>query len=170
MAAAVIAYASNIDNLSVLGPAVKLMSNKHCGLQVQPEHYTIVENNMMLSIAEILGDSVTEEIASGWQESLQFLSRVLIENEDAMYKQAAARSGGWTGWKQFSVGKQDIAQDTVLLTFTADEPQPIDFTPGQFLTIRVDGVESPRHYTIVSTPGAKYLQCAVKNINGEMSN
>jgi len=146
------------------------MSNKHCGLQVQPEHYTIVENNMMLAIAEILGDSVTEEIASGWHESLQFLSGVLISSENEMYKHAAARRGGWNGWKEFNATRQEIAQDTMLITFTAcDDRQPIDFTPGQFLTIRVDGVESPRHYTIVSSPGSKFLQCAVKNINGEMS-
>lgn len=147
------------------------MSNKHCGLQVLPEHYTIVENNMMLSIAEILGDNVTEEIASGWQEALQFLSGILINNEESLYKHAASRSGGWMGWKQFIANKKEIAKDTMLLTFhPCDNPSsPIDFTPGQFLTIRVDGVEAPRHYTIVSPPGAQYLQCAVKNINGEMS-
>jgi len=126
---------------------------------------------MMLAIADTLGDNVTEEIAAGWQESLQFLSGVLISNEDAMYKLAAGKSGGWTGWKQFEVSKKEIATDTMLFTFTAcHDIMPIDFTPGQFLTIRVDGVESPRHYTIVSVPGSKFLQIAVKNINGEMSN
>ena len=37
LAHAVVAYASNIENLSVLGPAVEAMAVKHCGLQVLPE-------------------------------------------------------------------------------------------------------------------------------------
>lgn len=39
-------YASNIDKLHTLGPAVQLMAVKHCGLQVLPEHYSIVHDNV----------------------------------------------------------------------------------------------------------------------------
>ena len=42
LADAVVAYASNIDNLSALagfeGSPVQLMAHKHCALQVMPEH------------------------------------------------------------------------------------------------------------------------------------
>ena len=37
LAHAVVAYASNIENLGVLGSAVEAMAVKHCGLQVLPE-------------------------------------------------------------------------------------------------------------------------------------
>jgi len=59
------------------------ISVKHCGLQIQPNDYDIVEQNMMQTIGEVLGDAVTPDVARGWSESLEFLSGVLINNEIA---------------------------------------------------------------------------------------
>ena len=42
LAGAICAYFSNIDNLDVLGPAVEVLAQKHCSLNIQPEHYPIV--------------------------------------------------------------------------------------------------------------------------------
>src|SRR3546814_13075161 len=36
---AILAYASNIDNLAALAPAVERIVQKHVGLQILPEHY-----------------------------------------------------------------------------------------------------------------------------------
>lgn len=36
---AILAYASNIDNLGALAPAVERIVQKHVGLQILPEHY-----------------------------------------------------------------------------------------------------------------------------------
>jgi nitric oxide dioxygenase len=142
------------------------MAVKHCGLQVLPQHYSIVEDNLMLTIGEVLGDAVTEEVASGWKEAVQFLSGTLINVEENLYSEAEKRQGGWRGWKQFLVKEHEkIADGTVLVTLAADN-LPIDFSPGQFLTIRANDVEAPRHYTIVSSPGEKFLQIAVKQVEG----
>ena len=59
---AVVAYAQNIENLSALGPAVELMAAKHCGLQVLPQHYPIVEENFMGAVGEVLGDAVMDVV------------------------------------------------------------------------------------------------------------
>lgn len=44
------------------------------------------------------------------------------------------------------------------------------FTPGQYLSLVVDpqgdGLTAPRHYTVTSPPGANFLQCTVKKIQG----
>src|SRR5688500_4000483 len=42
LAGAICAYAANIDNLGALGPAVELISQKHCSLGIEPQHYPIV--------------------------------------------------------------------------------------------------------------------------------
>ena len=52
---AVVAYAQNIENLGALGPAVELIAAKHCGLQVLPHHYPIVEKHFMGAVGEVLG-------------------------------------------------------------------------------------------------------------------
>ncbi len=38
LAAAICAYAANIDNLEVLGGAVELIAHKHASLMIKPEH------------------------------------------------------------------------------------------------------------------------------------
>ncbi|MGB4923867.1 MAG: globin domain-containing protein, partial [Candidatus Nitrotoga sp.] len=55
LAGAICAYAANIDNLEVLGGAVELIAQKHASLQVKPEHYPVVGENLLASIREVLG-------------------------------------------------------------------------------------------------------------------
>ena len=98
LANAIIAYALNIDNLGALGDAVELIASKHCGLQVLPEHYPIVHDNLLIAVAEVLKPAVTPEIGAAWSEAVNFLAKLLIDNEEGRYEAAAARSGGWRGW------------------------------------------------------------------------
>lgn len=166
LANAVIAYASHIDQLHLLSRAVDLIAHKHCGLQVLPEHYAIVEKNLMIAIAEVLGDAVTAEVGAAWTEAVQALSKILIDHEEGLYKVAEAKKGGWRGWKEFTIDAKDmIADDVALLTLKCNGSDAFDFTPGQFLTVRLslkDG--NPRHYTVVSEPGATHLQIAVRHV------
>ena len=55
LAGAIAAYAANIDNLDVLGGAVELIAQKHASLQIKPDHYPIVGENLLASIKEVLG-------------------------------------------------------------------------------------------------------------------
>ena len=42
LAAAIVAYARNIDNLGVLASRVERIAQKHVGLNIKPEHYPFV--------------------------------------------------------------------------------------------------------------------------------
>lgn len=173
---AVLAYATNIDNLGVLGPAVGIMATKHCALQVQPEHYQIVHDNLMASIAEVLGpDVATAEVAGGWSEAVMFLAQILIDAEAELYTAAAERQGGWRGWRDFVLdSKTEHGKDIATFTFKAADGYTggFDFTPGQYMSLNLhmkdaegDAI-SPRHYTITSSPGDSTLSCTVKRIPG----
>ena len=61
LAHAVWAYASNIDNLGALGPAVRRISQKHASLGVLPEQYPVVGEHLLAAMAETLGDAFTDE-------------------------------------------------------------------------------------------------------------
>jgi len=169
LANSIVAYASNIDDLSPLTGAVETIAHKHCGLGVEPQHYSIVHKNLMESIGHIMGDAVTPEIGAGWSEAVLALAKVLYETEGKLYKEAEERPGGWKGVKDFRVvGTRSVAKDCVELTFKpVDGEGPIDFTPGQFLTLHLhkDGA-TPRHYTVTNAPGKDYLQCCPKLIPG----
>ena len=180
LAEAVLAFATHIENLAVLGPAVERMCTKHCALQVLPEHYTIVHDNLMEAIGEVLGAAVTPEVGAGWSEAVMALAGILIDREAALYDAAAARAGGWRGWKEFEVA--DITQhvggvSTFTLKAKDGSAQGIEFTPGQYLTVDVGATDAdgdfiaPRHYTITSAPGSEFLQCTVKALEkGAVSN
>ena len=53
LASAVLAYAENIENLAVLGDAVNQIITKHVSLNIQPEQYSIVGENLLASISEV---------------------------------------------------------------------------------------------------------------------
>jgi len=85
LAAAVGAYAANIDNLSVLDKAIEKMVSAHVRTNVQPEHYPIVGISILEAIKKVLGDAATEEILEAWKEAYFFLADVLIEKEKEAY-------------------------------------------------------------------------------------
>lgn len=167
---AVVAYASNIDNLEVLGDAVNLIAHKHCALGVKPEHYPIVHDNLMQSIAHVMGDAATPEVAGGWSEAVDALAGILISTEEGLYKAAEQKAGGWRGTKEFKVvAMRHPSDDTAEVTFGAVDGSsgPIDFTPGQYTTVnlRKEGA-TPRHYTLVGKPSDSTLQVCVKAVKG----
>lgn len=170
LANAVIAYASNIDQLGNLQQAVDVIAHKHCGLGVLPEHYCIVEKNLMLAIGTVLGDTVTPAIANAWNEAVHSLSCILIEREEQLYSQAEQRSGGFRTWKDFRVvEKRTIADNTTYLKFQPADGTAtrFDFTPGQFITLQCDVGDqyaARRHYTVVSRPGDDHLAIAVRAV------
>ncbi|CAM9422630.1 unnamed protein product, partial [Ectocarpus fasciculatus] len=174
LANAIIAYALNIDNLGALGDAVELIASKHCGLQVLPEHYPIVHDNLLIAVAEVLKPAVTPEIGAAWSEAVNFLAKLLIDQEENRYVAAAARSGGWRGWRDFTVSQiDDLSTGVKTFRFVPQDGSSAayEFTPGQYLSIRVDvngdgSYTSPRHYTVTSKPGETFLEVSTKKIDG----
>jgi nitric oxide dioxygenase len=47
LAAAIVAYARNIDNLGALASRVERIAQKHVGLNVLPEHYPAVAKSLL---------------------------------------------------------------------------------------------------------------------------
>jgi len=168
LSAAVVEYALNIDTLGNLGPLLERINHRHVALNIQPEHYPIVHANLMAAIGEVLGAAVTPEIGQAWGNAVTFLAEVCIEAEKALAAKLADRQGGWIGEKEFELSDRvDMASGVVSFQFKRkDYSGGYDFTPGQYLTLRV-GSRAPRHYTITSKSGADVLQCTVKNVSKE---
>src|SRR3954467_1511575 len=55
LAAAVIAYARNIDTLGALASRVERIAQKHVGLNILPEHYPAVAEALLGAIKDVLG-------------------------------------------------------------------------------------------------------------------
>src|SRR5919112_706372 len=90
LAAAVLAYAQNIDNLGALAPAVERIAQKHVGLNILPEHYSHVAEALLGAIKDVLGTAATDEILAAWGEAYWFLAHVLIGRESTIYSSLAS--------------------------------------------------------------------------------
>jgi len=179
LAASIVAYASNISDLSPLlvpGGPVEAICHRHCALAVYPQQYTVVYENVMAAIAKVLGSVVSPEIGAAWSEAVLFLAKAFIDLEESIYQMLENREGGWSGPIPFEVSEiVDVAKDVKSISFKPPkgsilEKQRFEFSPGQYLSLQIDidgdGLTAPRHYTVTSPPFADFLQCTVKKIPG----
>lgn len=91
LAAAILAYARNIDKLGNLGSAVNRMVARHVETGVRPEHYPLVAEALLPAIREVLGaDVAADEVLAAWGEAYWMLADILIAAEAQAYEGAAA--------------------------------------------------------------------------------
>lgn len=167
LAAAICAYAANIDNLEVLGGAVELIAQKHASLRIKPEHYPIVGENLLASIREVLGDAATDDIMDAWAEAYGFLADILIGREAQIYKEQAQAAGGWEDFKKFRIQKKERESDNITSFYLIPSDGSIlpSFKPGQYITVRVpygNNSTTMRNYSLSDLPGLDYLRISVK--------
>lgn len=167
LAAAICAYAANIDNLTVLGGAVELIAQKHASLQIKPEHYPIVGSNLLASIREVLGEGATDEVIAAWGEAYGFLADIFIGREQQIYHEHRDMPHGWEGFKTFRVVRKEPENDVITSFYLepADGSGVPAFKPGQYITVRVPspcGHTTMRNYSLSDKPGQPWFRISVK--------
>jgi hemoglobin-like flavoprotein len=90
LAAAILAFAKNVDNLPALGQAVERMATRHVDTGVKPEHYPAVAAALLPAIKDVLGDAVDETVLDAWGQAYWVLADILIGREQQMYTAEAA--------------------------------------------------------------------------------
>jgi nitric oxide dioxygenase len=167
LAGAICAYAANIDNLGVLGPAVELIAQKHCSLGIQPEQYPIVGKHLLAAIRDVLGSAATDEIVNAWAEAYGLLAQVCINREQAIYHDQTAAPGGWNGYRRFIVDRKTPESSIVTSFYLRPEDGGAlpAFKPGQYITVRINHPKtptSPRNYSLSDRPGLGHYRISVK--------
>lgn len=167
LAAAILAYARNIDNLDALVPVVERIAHKHIGYHILPEHYDYVARALIGAIADVLGDAVNDEILQAWGEAYWFLANILIDREANIRNDLESRKGGWNGWRSFAIsGKQRESDVITSFTLSPVDGMPVlAHRPGQYLTLRLklgDGRTIKRNYSISCAPNNDQYRISVK--------
>jgi nitric oxide dioxygenase len=167
LAAAIVAYARNIDNLGVLASRVERIAQKHVGLNIKAEHYPVVGASLLGAIKDVLGDAATDEIMAAWGDAYALLADVLIAREKAIYEEHAAAPGGWTDWREFTVESTRPESDIVrsFRLRPADGGPVMRHRPGQYLTFALELPEHgllKRNYSISSGPDGTSYRITVK--------
>jgi len=59
-----------------------------------------------------------------------------------------------------------LSASTIRLSVTLDQPDALDFLPGQYVNVKVPGTEHTRSYSFSSAPGAGVASFVVRNVPG----
>ncbi|APC91568.1 MULTISPECIES: NO-inducible flavohemoprotein [Francisella] len=164
LAAAILAYAKNIDNLEVLGQAIELIAQKHASLQIKAEHYPIVGTNLIESIKEVLSLSDSDDVIIAWTEAYNLLAEILINREKDIYKENL-ENYGWDNFKELELVKKENESVNAYSFYLKNSSfDKFDFRPGQYITVRFpyNGTTTMRNYSISSATGEDYLRITVK--------
>jgi nitric oxide dioxygenase len=167
LAAAILAYAQNIENLGALMPVVERIAYKHVGYHILPEHYPFVANALLAAIKEVLGDAATDEILAAWGEAYWFLADILKSREVVLRDEIMAAQGGWNGWRRFVVAEK-LRESGTITSFVLrpeDGGPVLRHKPGQYLTFRLKPQGRPelkRNYSISCGPNGEYYRISVK--------
>lgn len=172
LAGSLFAYASNIDNLGALAPAVELICNKHASLYIKPDDYKIVGKYLLEAMKQVLGDALTPEIHDAWAAAYWQLANLFIDREASIYK----KNDGWTDWRQFRIDRK-VPESEEITSFYL---KPVDgkplpkYRPGQYISVRVFVPDlkypQPRQYSLSDMPRPDYYRISVKKEAGLTTN
>jgi nitric oxide dioxygenase len=164
LAAAVFAYAANIDKPEVLKPVINRIVHKHASLGIKTEHYPIVGRHLLSAIKEVLGEAATEPLLNAWSEAYSMLADLLISEERKLYSNHSMRPG-----ELIEVRVSRISQESVLIKafeLAAVDGKPLPaFNPGQYISVAVDfpdGSRQLRQYSLSDTPVKPHYRISVK--------
>ncbi|WP_318639989.1 NO-inducible flavohemoprotein [Flavobacterium ardleyense] len=170
---AVLAYAENIDDPTVLINTLKAIGNKHVSLNIAAEQYDIVGNHLINSIIEVLGTAATAELIEAWTCAYTELAQIMIDIEADMYQKNTEKKGGWKGWRSFAISKI-VAESAEINSFyltPVDKKEIADFFPGQFISVSTFipelGHKQPRQYSLSSSSNNDYYRISVKKEMGQ---
>ncbi|KAL4787107.1 globin-like protein [Aspergillus varians] len=168
LAGALFAYATYIDDLGVLAPAVELICHKHASLCIQPEGYQIVGKFLLEAMGQVLGDALTPPLLEAWAAAYWQLANLMISKEADLYKAA----NGWTDFRDFRVARKEPESDVITSFYLEPvDGQPLpSFLPGQYVSVQVFvpelGYAQCRQYSLSDQPQPTYYRISVRKDAG----
>lgn len=167
LAAAVLAYAENIENPSVLAKAIEHISTKHVSLDIQPDQYSIVGENLLHSISEVLDVPMDSDLIAAWKEAYLQLAEILINSEKQKFDNLAAKQGGWSGWRSFDITAIESNENGKTFTIkAADGNDVVGADAGQYVSVKVKvpnhELQQPQQFKFADAQANNEFKFAVK--------
>jgi len=170
LAAAVFAYAANIDNSAALAPVIERIVHKHVSVGIKAEHYPIVGSNLIGAIKGVLGEAATPELLAAWEEAYGLLADALIDAEARLYQQNNQQPDEWLKVKV--ADKQHQSDDVITFTLLADGGKVLPkFKPGQYISVAVHiealNLRQIRQYSLSDANQDNTYRITVKREKGD---
>ena len=169
LAGAIAAYATLLvaddgrDPLDVLGR----IAHKHASLGITADQYPIVHEHLFAAIGEVLGDAVTTEVASAWNEVYWHMADALVTIEKRLYAETGVADGAV--WRTLVLrSRLQESPDTVSFVLGTANGSPLpESRPGQYVSVQVtlpDGARQIRQYSLTHAPEASEWVISVKAV------
>lgn len=165
---AICAYATHIENLPVILPAIEKIAQKHTSFAIQADQYQIVGKHLLATIDEDLSPGA--EVLTAWAKAYGLLAGVFIEREEEIYRENQSKPGGWRGLRHFHISRIDVQSETIksfILTPT-DGLAVADYRAGQYLGVwlRRGCDQQIRQYSLTQAPNGRDYRIAVRHESG----
>lgn len=170
LAASVVAYAvSLIDpDAADFTPVMERIAHKHVSLGIQAQDYTIVGHHLLKAVGTVLGDAVTPEVASAWDEVYWLFGTMLIAEEAKLY--ALGGTDPANPWRKYTVvERREETADVFTLALKPVEGELPQHRTGQYVALGIDlpgDKRQPRQYTISNGAGQDTLQVTIRRVHG----
>ncbi len=167
---AICAYATHIETPEMLISAVEKIAQKHASLNIKPEHYPIVGENLLAAIDELLNPG--QEVLEAWGKAYGVLANIFIQREAQIYADTKQKTGGWQGLREFKVIKKITRSDLITsFEFCPVDGKPVaEYLPGQYLTIYINdnkfANQEIRQYSLTEAANGHSYRIAVKREQG----
>ncbi|WP_124553294.1 globin domain-containing protein [Methylophilus methylotrophus] len=168
LAAAVFAYAANIDNAQALQPVIDRIVHKHAAVGIKPAHYPIVGRHLLGAIAEVLGEAATPPLIAAWDEAYWLLAGEFIAAEARLYQSTGYAADQWIETR--IVETATVAEGVLSIVLAAAEGETLPaFKAGQYISVAVtlpDGSRQIRQYSLSDAEQKTTYRISVKREAG----
>ena len=169
LAGAIAAYATLLVAENGRDPVVVLarIAHKHASLGIKEDQYPIVYEHLFAAIGEVLGDALTPEVASAWDEVYWHMADALVAIEKGLYAELGVADGDV--WRTLVVRRRlQESPDTVSFALGTPDGSPLpQGRPGQYLSVQVtlpDGARQIRQYSLTHAPEPSACGFSVKAV------
>lgn len=167
LAGAVLAYAEHIEDPSSLARVLDHIGNKHVSLDIQADQYSIVGENLLHSISEVLNVPFESDLIAAWKEAYLQLAAILIDIEKKKYDNLAALDGGWAGWRAFEISAIEEVEEGKKFTLKPQDGNAIPTSePKYYISVKVQvpnhEIQQPQQFAFTEAQQGSDYQIVVK--------
>jgi hemoglobin-like flavoprotein len=81
----------SLRDLEAIAPKLRRLGARHVGYGARPEHYPVVAEVMLASMAEIASHAWTEDVAAAWAGALNLVATAMLEGAEEAESSQRAR-------------------------------------------------------------------------------
>lgn len=152
LAGAIAAFATLLvaDDAPPPDQVLSRIANKHASLGVTADQYQLVHDYLFAAIVAVLGEAITDDVASAWDEVFWLMADALMGREADLYSRAGVAPGQvWLSARVLT--RTQESPDCIALTLTGVDAALPGFLPGQYTSVAValpDDARQIRQYSI----------------------